>query len=187
MILETSRLILRRIPRRRHRAARRTNGQPRFHALFARPIHARANTDRTAEIPLLEPGWFAFAVCGCFSRAITNLLGYCGFLHQHSDSGRRNRNRLPTGSRTIGTVGSISRGRERRAAITRFRRSKITRVISLIHPENIRLTSCGGEKWNGDRKRKLRFSRISDDVFAIVSGAMACGARRWMNSRASAR
>src|SRR5439155_24009627 len=65
-------------------------------------------------------------------------------------------------------------------------RSKITTSDFPDSSGKHSLASCGRENWN-DAGKGNYVSRLSDDCVCVVSGEMAGGEWRWMNSRASAR
>ena len=111
------------------------------------------------------------------------LIGYCGFLHQEVDE----RSEIEIGYRlhpdywNRGLASEAAQGVRSHA----FHDLGLSRVISLIHPDNI-ASPRGREKRNENRKRD-GVSRISYACLCDDSGAMAGGVWRSMNSRARAR
>src|SRR5205814_8360782 len=134
------------------------------------------------EIPLLEPGGFAFAVCDRFSQQQR-----ADWVLRFSSSpwtARRGRNWLPARSRVLEPWSDHGSGTHR--ARLRVSRSEIATSDFADSSAKHSLASCDGENWNDAGKRNY-VSRLSNDCVRVVSGAMAGRAWRWMNSRASAR
>jgi ribosomal-protein-alanine N-acetyltransferase len=112
-----------------------------------------------------------------------SVLGYCGFLH-HPELPEE----VEIDYRLDATYWNRGLITEAACAVRdyAFLDFKLTRVISLIHPEKHSFAPRGGENWY-DAGKGNYVSRLSDDCVCVISGTMAFGPRRSMNSRASAR
>jgi len=134
-ILKTSRITLRpAVSHRRCRPFVRVNGEPGFHAFLARRLHARTDAWVSRKVLTWDreglPSQFAIEI-----ESEGTLLGYCGFFHQDVDG----TSEIEIGYRLHPDYWNKGLATEAATAVRdhAFRDLKLSRVISLIHPENI--------------------------------------------------
>src|SRR5436309_3865465 len=180
MILETSRLILR--PFQDEDIGRLAELMAsRDFMRFSLGPYTREQTETVLQKFLSRnhaglPSQFAVVL-----RENNHLLGYCAFLHHHELPEEIG---LPAGSCVLEPWSH--HGSRTRCARLCVCRSKITTSDFPDSSGKHSLASCGRENWN-DAGKGNYVSRLSDDCVCVVSGEMAGGEWRWMNSRASAR
>jgi ribosomal-protein-alanine N-acetyltransferase len=184
MQLETERLILRSF---------REDDVDSMAQLFANPDFMRFSlgvfTERKQTVGFVEKviGWDSAGIPSQFAvvpRSEDAIIGYCGFLYhpEHAIEDIEIGYRLHPDYWNRGLITEAARAIHDHG----FRDWKLSRVISLIHPENIPVTSRGGKKWN-ERREENYVSRFSDAGVCDNSRGVAGEACRSMNSRARAR